>query len=405
MFDPTDSALHEGAPGAIRPAGRLRLGILTRNFPPMLGGMAEHAAGLAGALAEQADVTVFAPCWAQAEPGARYRLEAVLHPDADQNTALLSERRVDVWLALSANLAPLAEHSPKPFFLYAHGNDFLRPNPDPSRTLEARLGRTPGLWRARDWLAAPLQEWTLQRRRRQLEPGLQASRAIFVNSRFTAELLARTYPIDGKPVIVSHPGCAERFFAPVSPAAGRDALELLTVCRADRTNRRKNIAGVLQALAQLDGEFPWRYTVIGGGGEQQRLQALAHRLGIADRVQFRGECPAPAVVQAYAQADLFILAAQASPVDVEGFGMVYVEANAAGKPVIGSRTGGSVEAIRPGTTGYLLPDAHPATIAGALRRFAARRDHFAADGIRAFAEQFRWPRVAGELLEALEGHT
>lgn len=377
---------------------RLRIGVLTRNFPPAHGGMAEHAAGLAQALGALADVLVFAPPECRAPASPTFELRPVLHRDADDNRALLSSIRVDCWLALSAHFAGLGHLSPVPYFVYVHGNDFLQPNPNPGRSMEARLARVPGLWRCRPWLARWLDPRRLRARRAALARGLQDARCVYVNSAYTGGLLRDALGRLTPPVRVSHPGCAERFFQAPEPGADRP-LQLLTVCRLDPSTRRKNVDGVLTALSRIGRSIDWRYTVVGGGEDLPRLQQLAGRLGVSGSIRFLGWVPPDELLRCYRQAQLFVLCPRAAPADVEGFGMVYVEANASGVPVLASRAGGAVEAIRPGVTGLLLPDSEAHTIAEGLTEFARERQRFTPQRLQEFAAGFRWPRIADALLE------
>lgn len=376
--------------------------MLTRNFPPAHGGMAEHAAGLAQALGALAEVVVFAPpeCRPPASPS--FELRPVLRRDVDANRELLGCVAVDCWLALSAHFAGLGRLSPVPYFVYVHGNDLLQPNPNPGRSLEARLAPVPGLWRLRPWLTRLLEPRRMQRRRAALARGLQDARCVYVNSAYTGRLLGDLPGRWTAPVQVSHPGCAERFFqAPTRGAGG--PLQLLTVCRLDPSTRRKNVDGVLTALSRIGRSIEWRYTVAGGGEDLPRLQQLARRLGISQRVRFLGGVPADELLRCYREAQLFVLCPRAGRADVEGFGMVYVEANASGVPVLGSRAGGAVEAIRPGVTGLLLPDSEAHTIAEGLKEFAREPHRFAPRQLQEFAAGFGWPRVAEALLEDLRG--
>lgn len=364
--------------------------------------MAEHAAGLAQALGALAEVVVFAPAQSRAPASPAFELRPVLHRDVDDNRELLGSVRVDCWLALSAHFAGLARLSPVPYFVYVHGNDFLQPNPNPGRSLEARLARVPGLWRCRPWLSRRLDPRRLRARRAALARGLQDARCVYVNSAYTGRLLRGVLGLPGTPVQVSHPGCAERFFQP--PARKADGpLQLLSVCRLDPSTRRKNVDGVLTALSRIGRRFEWRYTVVGGGEDLPRLQQLARRLGVAESVRFLGWAPPDELLRCYRQAQLFVLCPRAGPADVEGFGMVYVEANASGVPVLASRAGGAVEAILPGVTGVLLPDSEAQTIAAGLAEFNRERQRFAPQRLQEFAAGFRWPRVAEALLEDLRG--
>jgi phosphatidylinositol alpha-1,6-mannosyltransferase len=93
--------------------------------------------------------------------------------------------------------------------------------------------------------------------------------------------------------------------------------------------------------------------------------------------------------------------ARSDPPDVEGFGLVFLEANACGRPVVGARAGGVTDAIRDGETGLLVPPGDPPALAAALVRLLADPGLAARLGQqgRAYVErEGNWDRVAERLL-------
>lgn len=127
---------------------------------------------------------------------------------------------------------------------------------------------------------------------------------------------------------------------------------------AARLVRRKGIDVVLRALPKVAQTIPGvRYAVVGTGPEEATLKRLVLDLGINDRVVFLGKLPEREVVFAYNACDVFVMPARFEHPSVEGFGLVFREANACGKPVIGTATGGIADAIDDGQTGLLVePD-------------------------------------------------
>jgi phosphatidylinositol alpha-1,6-mannosyltransferase len=115
------------------------------------------------------------------------------------------------------------------------------------------------------------------------------------------------------------------------------------------------------------------------------------------QVRFSGAVSRAELLAAYRDADLFVLTPRATASDVEGFGIVYVEAAASGVPVLGSRAGGATDAIAEGESGLLVDDSSPAAIAAGIERFAASRERFTPARVAAFAEAFRWPALAEKL--------
>jgi phosphatidyl-myo-inositol dimannoside synthase len=362
---------------------QLRLALLAPEFPPQLGGMAELARGLAEALATRDMVKVFT--LKSHQSGSRLVAGPPLTGRPDRDAALLRplEQDFDAFLLMNAGLAPLAALLGKPCFGYWHGNDFLEPWLACGPAWLEGI-RRPYMARLRHAL-----------RRRAVKNDAAALRHLFTNSRQTAALIAGRMGVPADKISVVPPGVADAFFQPRGPAAG-GALRLLTVSRLSRFTRRKNVDGVLEALALL-GEVPFRYTVVGDGDDRPRLEARARELGVAERTLFRGSLDQRQLLEVYREADLFVLASKASAKDVEGFGIVYLEASASGLPVIASREGGATDAVQDGVNGLLLESSSPAAIAAGIRDFLARRKEFTAVKARAFAEAFRWPKIAADL--------
>jgi phosphatidylinositol alpha-1,6-mannosyltransferase len=121
---------------------------------------------------------------------------------------------------------------------------------------------------------------------------------------------------------------------------------------------RKNIAGALRALAIVRArkKEKWEYIVGGDGDDRAQLEALSYSLGLADKVRFLGRIDDADVWNLYRQADLFLhpQTAGRDGRDIEGFGLVIVDAMAFGVPVLAGRDGAPSEYIRDGETAYLV---------------------------------------------------
>lgn len=118
---------------------------------------------------------------------------------------------------------------------------------------------------------------------------------------------------------------------------------------------RKGNDYVIKALPAILKQFPNTiYLIIGKGGEEGRLQYLVKKLALEKNVIFVGYVPDDQLNAYYNACDVFIMPSRELPGDVEGFGIVFLEANACGKPVIGGKTGGIRDAIVDGETGLLV---------------------------------------------------
>ncbi len=205
----------------------------------------------------------------------------------------------------------------------------------------------------------------------------------------------------GLPLVPSVPDLAAMQNAtggPDAKALGGDGLLLLTVARLVE---RKGVGDVLEALVPLVREWPGlRYVVVGDGPERAGLEALARVLGVSANVHFTGRQSDAALAAWYGAADIFVMTPRTLSIDVEGFGLVYLEAGAAGLPVVGSRSGGIPDAIVDGETGLLVPESNPVVLAESLRTLLMRPDLRARFGQagRERAASFTWDATADRLL-------
>ena len=167
-----------------------------------------------------------------------------------------------------------------------------------------------------------------------------------------------------------------------------------------RQYRRKDTPTLLEAFARLRQSHPAvRLRIVGGGPELPRLRARARELGLGERVTFLGEVPdGGAVRREYLAADLFCL-----PSLQEGFGIVFLEAMAAGLPIVAARTAAVPEVVPGGEAGLLVPPRDPAALAAALARLLddeALRRRLGEAGRRR-VERYDWKTVGGEFLRAM----
>lgn len=136
------------------------------------------------------------------------------------------------------------------------------------------------------------------------------------------------------------------------------------VCVA-RLSWEKGLPHLLDAVAMLRRKISDAHLVLVGEGMlRAELMAQAEHLGIQDAVTFRGHLPNDEVLAVIKTAQVFVC-----PSLAEGFGIVFVEAQAAGVPVIGTRVGGIPDVVADGETGLLVPPKDPAALAVALERF------------------------------------
>jgi phosphatidylinositol alpha-1,6-mannosyltransferase len=231
---------------------------------------------------------------------------------------------------------------------------------------------------------------------------------MIANSRYTQNVLDGL--IDADKVHVVHPGVSLSEFAGASEAGEAWRREhncnskviALTVGRLDL---RKNHAAVIRALGELRDEIPnLEYHVAGEGRERARLERLARDCNVADRVVFAGPVDGPTRLAMYGGCDLFVMPAIRDGSDVEGFGMVMIEAGACGKACIGGREGGQPEALIDGETGLVVNGRDQNAVTSAFRRLAADNDLRHALGTRAAtrAAQYDWRHVVQQTVKLVE---
>ena len=175
---------------------------------------------------------------------------------------------------------------------------------------------------------------------------------------------------------------------------------LLTI---SRLCPRKGHDVVLKAIAKIHPEVrDLRYLIVGEGAEEAKLRQLAFDLGLADVVTFVGYVPDSRLPEFYATCDIFVMANREEKGDVEGFGMVFLEANASGKIVIGGRSGGTTDSILDGITGFLVKPGDADELAATLKRVLLNpglRMELGEAGSRRARREFDWATRARQVRE------
>jgi len=212
-----------------------------------------------------------------------------------------------------------------------------------------------------------------------LAPGVDTDR-FEPNSVARAELRAR-YGVGDRPVIL----CLSRLVA----RKGQDML-----IRA------------LPAIRQrIDGAA---LVIVGGGPYRTTLHRLAHQFGVAEHVVFTDGVPGDELPAHHAMADVFAMPCRTrgAGLDVEGLGIVYLEASATGVPVVAGRSGGAPESVIDGETGLVVDGWDVGAIAAAVGDVLADPDraaHMGAAGRRWVVDNWQWRYKAQRLGELLSG--
>jgi phosphatidylinositol alpha-1,6-mannosyltransferase len=163
---------------------------------------------------------------------------------------------------------------------------------------------------------------------------------------------------------------------------------------------------MIRAVRQLLGEFPdLLYVAIGDGEERADLQRLIETEGVQENVRLAGEIDDRGLIASYQQCDLFILPNRQVNQDIEGFGMVLLEAQACAKPVIAGASGGTAEAMDAPATGRIAacetPDGIVPVVAELLRDRCLRQT-MGQRGREWAVANFEWSSLAQQAREVFE---
>ena len=144
-------------------------------------------------------------------------------------------------------------------------------------------------------------------------------------------------------------------------------MRLIAVAMLRKGDKSASFHMLAEALALID-DLKWQLTIVGGGPARDAVKAMFKGLG-ADRVVWLGELAPEKIAQHLHGADLYVW-----PGCGEAYGLAYLEAQAAGLPVIAQETAGVPEVVRSGSTGLLTREGDVAQFAHAIRRLIADRD-------------------------------
>ena len=222
---------------------------------------------------------------------------------------------------------------------------------------------------------------------------------VVVTSRYQAEVAGREYGVPAaRLAIVPEPIDLPRWQADFARAPRR-ASRGPTVLSVARMYPRKRLGDLLRAAALLRKELPGaQVRIVGNGPEREMLDRLHRELALGDAAVLLGDVSRAALAEEYVNAGCFCL-----PSVQEGFGIVFLEAMAAGLPVVACRAAAIPEVVLDGRTGVLVPPRDPAALAAALAAVLANPEGaraLGAAGARWVAE-FSPERVARRFLDAV----
>ena len=152
-----------------------------------------------------------------------------------------------------------------------------------------------------------------------------------------------------------------------------------------RLDERKGHKLVLEAMKDLENI---EYLIAGSGDMEEEIKQKIQKLDIEDKVEMLGYVPDEDLVQLYHESDCFIMTSTQTQNSIEGFGIVYLEANAAGLPVIAANIGGTASAVKDGETG-LLTSIEPAEMKNKIEEIRKEPGKFSEEAI-GWAREHDW---------------
>jgi phosphatidylinositol alpha-1,6-mannosyltransferase len=240
---------------------------------------------------------------------------------------------------------------------------------------------------------------------------LRGATFLIANSRNTERILTEDWGVPRDRIRLLHPGVDTGRFVPAAPdQQSRAALgwgERPVVLTVGRLQLRKGHDQMIRALPAIREAVPEvLYAITGDGEERPRLEDLVARQGLDDHVRFLGEIDDDRLVECYQQCDLFVLPNRQVGRDIEGFGMVLLEAQACGNPVIAGASGGTAETMRIAETGLVVRCDGPEELATVVVELLADPDRRARMGAAARAwvvERFDWESLSRQAEVLFQG--
>ena len=360
--------------------------VITRNFPPDIGGMQSLMEGLSNGLTNHGPVKVFAD-------------EYENYQDYDQNSNLEIQRvggfkifrkfrkaySVNEYLKNNKVRAVFFDHWKSLEHIHAkHLNAFTNFCLIHSKEINHPIGSS------------------LNTR---MNKAFKKAKFIIANSKYTKDLGVRM-GLEINKIHVIHPGTD--YPVPVNETHKLKAKEIfgsafpkiITIARLDK---RKSHQNIIMTIKNLLPKYPnLKYISIGDGDERKNLEKLTKELGLENQVKFIFKSTEQEKVALLDQSDIFVMPSVIFKKSVEGFGISYIEAASYGKPSIGGIYGGEGDAVKSGQTGYLCNGNDLNALYETLSKIL-ENDHFKILGTNAleFSKNFSWDKIIKKYIELI----
>jgi len=393
----------------------MRLLLVTQDFPPNTGGIETYSMELAKRFVESSeDFAVMAPSHHDA-------------PQLDENLPFPVYR-----IPVKNSLLPLA--APFPVMYYMLKKTLAAPFPvmyymlktrfdtalhaqwqtSGSSIFSRKLGYPKHIYvaaHARELLISPFNGdsgWISQKLHNRRKKMFSKIDGFFPVSNYTASLLHKEGIPKQKTNVVGN-GTDPAVFKPIDTRDLAEQLNvqnkkvILSICRLVP---RKGLDLVIKAVAELVKKRKDIVYLIGGTGpDDKKLQSLVSEYELENHVRFLGRIPDHKMAAYYSLGDVFVMPARNEPPDVEGFGIVFLEANSCGTPVIGSKTGGIPDAVVHGETGFLIDNNNLVQLINYLEELLSNPElarSMGAKGRERILQKATWDHVADSILSKME---
>jgi phosphatidyl-myo-inositol dimannoside synthase len=367
--------------------------VVTNDFPPKVGGINHYVAELVRRF-PGGGVTVFAPDWPGSEafdrafphPVIRWPMRSMYPtgPIRDRVEELARSVRPDALLfGAAVPLAMMGRSVERrlgvPYASFTHGVEVWAGQVPGTRALLGSIARNAALMMAVSrWTSDQLRAVVGEGPRIELlPPGIDPAH---FHPGVSDEAVRRRHGLDGHPVI----------------------------CCVARLTLRKGQDKIIRALPWLAREFPdIRFLVVGTGPDRERLEGLAHRKRVADRVIFAGEVPHDVLPQYFRAGDVFAMPCRTRKLglEVEGFGLAFLEASAVGRPAVAGDSGGAPEAVIQAETGLVIDGGEVDEVAEAVGELLGdpeKAGKLGAAGADRVHRDFTWEALSARLRGLLD---
>ncbi len=362
--------------------------IITWNFPPTIGGIENLIGDIYSNLSQYHQVKVITT-------GAQ-------RDEKDENIVRIKTKNVGIFM-IKAFITAIRMHLNQSYNLLLAGSLLI----SPITIIIGILSRTPRISMSYgldiiypNFLYQKLIASTINR-----------NQAVIVISEHSKNLLIQR-GLSKRKVEVIYPGVSEKFIKGQKKIPEPQLLrrefgidKLPCLVSVGRLTKRKGILRfVRECLPRILKEFPDCILIIVGDdpkqalvhreGELDKIKQAVKELSLEESVLFKGQVDDSELMKIYNAADIFIFPVIDLPNDVEGFGMVAIEAAVFGKPSVASRIGGIPDAVEDKVSGFLVPPGDTVTFADAITELIRNeelREKMGSDAQDRVMRQFTWP--------------